>query len=108
MGIPIEVPLGYGHGGDVIFEDVVTGAEDVVGDVLVPVDLADVEVESALIDGRQFLAQIDRILADEAPLTQHVEAQTGDGPIGFIVEPHLPYHHHHHYPHPIQHTIIKE
>jgi len=85
---PIEVPLGYGHGGDVIFEDVVTGAEDVVGDVLVPVDLADVEVESALIDGRQFLAQIDRILADEAPLTQHVEAQTGDGPIGFIVEPH--------------------
>ena len=89
MGTPIEISPGYGQGGERVFEDVLSGADDVIGDVLVPVDVAHVEAVDGAVGGRQLFRQPNRIVVHKTPRVQQVEAQRVDGFVRLVVKPHL-------------------
>ena len=89
MILPFETSHANWNGGEVIFEDVLACAIDVIVDVLAPVNFTDVEIESSLVGRRKLFGQFDRVLTDETPLAQHVEAYARDGSVSFVVKTNL-------------------
>ena len=73
----------------VVLEDVLSSAEHVVLQILVPIDCPDVKVENPPVHLRQFLLQHVGVAVDKLPLAGGEEVERRNGPIRFVVQTHL-------------------
>ena len=78
-----------GQSAQILFENELAGAEDVGLHVRRPVDLAHVEVERLAILFAHDVDQFHQVVRVELPLAIHVKAQTGQGPVNFVVDANL-------------------
>lgn len=87
--VPGQVFSGSGHAVGIVFEDEVARAEDIVLEVLVPVDGAHVELEDAPVAHAQLIEQQVSVARHELPLARREKVQRRNGLVGLVVQSNL-------------------
>ncbi len=78
-----------GQSAQILFENELAGANDVGLHVRLPVDCAHVEIERLAILFGHDVDQLHQVVRVELPLAIHVEIQTGQRPVNFVVDSNL-------------------